>query len=152
MDMAASWSTDHYHFSNLLFPCPKEAPYEMWATLAQRLQISHLKLSTFFPYKWLWGPYKCIRKQNWPRCKKIKRQCTTIILAILVDLPSLMTYAKIQPQGIICPGEEDFQRFLHYMGIAAILVNGPQPFQQSVIPLPQGGSTWNLRTVPEASE
>ena len=25
----------------------------------------------------LWDPYKCIRKQTWPRHKKIKCQCTT---------------------------------------------------------------------------
>ena len=30
------------------------------------------------------------------------------ILAILVDLPSPMTYAKIQPQGVLSSGEEDF--------------------------------------------
>ena len=35
-------------------------------------------------------------------------QYTTFILAILVDLPSPMTYAKIQPQGILRSGEEDF--------------------------------------------
>ena len=40
--------------------------------------------------------------------KKVKCQYTTFILAILVDLPSPMTYAKIQPQGILCSGEEDF--------------------------------------------
>ena len=40
--------------------------HEIWATLAQRLQRrSHLKLS-----KNVWGPYKCIQKQTWPRCKK----------------------------------------------------------------------------------
>ena len=33
-----SWSTDHDHFSNLSFPHPKEASYEIWAKLAQRLQ------------------------------------------------------------------------------------------------------------------
>ena len=32
----------------------------------------------------------------------------TFILAILVDLPSRMTYATIQPQGILGSGEEDF--------------------------------------------
>ena len=32
----------------------------------------------------------------------------TIILAILVDLPSPMPYAKIQPHGILGSGEEDF--------------------------------------------
>ena len=97
-----SWSTSQDHFSNLSFPQPKEAPYEIWAKLAQRLQRrSRLKFWTFFPYK-------CIRKQNWPYRKKVKCQYTTFILAILVDFPSPMTYAKIQPQGILHSGEEDF--------------------------------------------
>ena len=39
-----------------------------------------------------------------------------------------MIPAKVQPQGILSSGEEDFYRFLPYMGVAAILVNGPQPF------------------------
>ena len=39
-----------------------------------------------------------------------------------------MTYAKIQPKGILGSGEEDFKRFLPYMGMAAILVNEPRPF------------------------
>ena len=43
-----------------------------------------------------------------PHRKKVKHQCTTIILASLVDLLSLMICAKIQPQGILCSGEEDF--------------------------------------------
>ena len=61
----------------------------------QRLQRrSHLKFSTFFPYT-------CIGKQTWPLCKKVKCQCMTIILAILVDLLSPMIYAKIQAQGIL---------------------------------------------------
>ena len=39
------------------------------------------------------------------------------------------------------------------MGMAGIFVNGPQPFYQSFIPLPQEGSTWNLsNTRPAASE
>ena len=40
--------------------------------------------------------------------KKVKRQCTTIILAILIDLPSPKICAKIQPQDILHSGEEDF--------------------------------------------
>ena len=42
-----------------------------------------------------------------PCHKKVKCQYTTFILAILVDLPSPMTYAKIQPKGILGSGEED---------------------------------------------
>ena len=75
-----SWLTNRDYFSNLLFPLSKEAPYEIWAKLAQKLQRSCLKFWTFFPYK-------CIRKQNWPHRKKVKCQCTTIILSILVALP-----------------------------------------------------------------
>ena len=42
-----SWSTDRDHFSNFSFPHPKEAPYEIWAKLAQRLQRrSRLKMLT----------------------------------------------------------------------------------------------------------
>ena len=66
--------------------------------------------------------------QYWPCRKMVKCQYTTFILAILVDLPSPMTYAKIQPQGIFRSGEEDFLRFLPYMGMAAILVNESRPF------------------------
>ena len=53
-------------------------------------------------------PYKCVGKHTWPWRKKVKCQYTTFILAILVDLPSPMTYAKIQPQGVLGSGEEDF--------------------------------------------
>ena len=47
-------------------------------------------------------------KQNWPHGKKVKCQCTTIILATLVDLQFPMIYVKIQPQGILGFGEQDF--------------------------------------------
>ena len=43
-----------------------------------------------------------------PCRKKVKRQRTTNLLAILVDLPSSMIPAKVQPQGILGSGEEDF--------------------------------------------
>ena len=96
------WSMNCDHFSNLSFPQPKEAPYEICAKLAQRLQRrSRLKF-------WIFFPYKCIKKQTWPHGKKVKCQCTTIILATLVDLQFPMIYVKIQPQGIIGFGEQDF--------------------------------------------
>ena len=60
--------------------------------------------------------------------KKVKRQRMTILLATLVDLPSPMIRTKNQPQGILDSGEDDFYRFLPYMGMAPILVNGPRPF------------------------
>ena len=97
-----SWSMNRDHFSNLSFPPPKEAPYEICAKLAKRLQRrSRLKF-------WIFFPYKCMRKQNWPQGKKVKCQCTTIILATLVDLQFPMIYVKIQPQGILDFEEQDF--------------------------------------------
>ena len=47
---------------------------------------------------------------------------------MLVDLPSPMIPAKVQPKGILGSEGEDFKRYLPYMGVAAILVNGPRPF------------------------
>ena len=42
-----SWSMDRNHFSKFSFPQPKEAPYKIWAKLAQGLQRrSHLKMLT----------------------------------------------------------------------------------------------------------
>ena len=39
--------------------------------------------SQHFSHTNVWGPYKCIGKQTWPHCKKVKRKCTNIILAQL---------------------------------------------------------------------
>ena len=54
------------------------------------------------------GPIQKHREANLTHHKKIKRQCATIILVILVDLSFPMICAKIQPQGILCFGEEGF--------------------------------------------
>ena len=57
-----------------IFHSPAPKRYEIWATLAQRLQSrSHLTLSSFF-YTNVLGPYKCIGKQTWPRRKKVNGQ------------------------------------------------------------------------------
>ena len=40
-----------------------------------------------------------------------------------------MLYTKIQPQSFLGSGE-DFQVFLSYMGMAAILFDGEKPFEQ----------------------
>ena len=64
------------------------------------------EIINIFFHTHVWGHYKCIHKQTWPRLKNVKCQCLTIILATLVDLPSPMIYAKIQPQGILDSGED----------------------------------------------
>ena len=52
MGIAAILVNGRRPFSNLSFPHPKEAPYGIWAKLAQRLQRrSRLKFSTIFLFK-----------------------------------------------------------------------------------------------------
>ena len=70
-------------------------------------------------------PIQIHREGNLTLPKKGQMSKYDLYFSNLVDLPSPMTYAKIQPQGILGSGEEDFLIFLAYMGMAAILVNGP---------------------------
>ena len=53
-------------------------------------------------------PIQKHREENLTLPYNVKRQRTTILLAILADLPSPMIPAKVQPQGILCSGGEDF--------------------------------------------
>ena len=52
------------------------------------------------------GPIQMHTEANLTSPKKVKRQCTIIILATLVDLPFPMICAKIQPEGSHCSGED----------------------------------------------
>ena len=99
------WSMDHTHFSNLSFSCPRRLrmkfeqhwPGGVWGKAIWNYQhFFHINV---------WGPYKCIQKQTWPRPKKVKCQCMTIILATSVDCLFQMIYAKIQPQAILGFGD-----------------------------------------------
>ena len=107
---------DHY-FGN--FGSPPVPEYICKDSAIRHARFWRRRFLKFFPYK-------CIGKQTWHCRKKVKRQRTTILLEMLVDLTSLMIPAKVQPQDVLGSREEDF--YLPYMGVAAILVNGPQPF------------------------
>ena len=64
-----------------------------------------------------------------------------------------MLHTKFQGHRSIGSGEEDFLRFLPYMGMAAILVMWPKPFEQLFVPRIPGGYIWNLVTIgPAVSE
>ena len=63
-----------------------------------------------------------------------------------------MLHTKFQGHQSIGSGE-DFLRFLTYMGMAAIWVMWPTPFEQFFFPKRPGGSIWNLVTIgPVVSE
>ena len=52
-----------------------------------------------------------------------------------------MLHTKFRGNRPAGSGEEDFLRFLPYMGMAAILVMRPGQFIQTFVPPSQGGST-----------
>ena len=80
-------------------------------------------------------------------------QPRVIIWTTFVVLPYTMLHTKFQGHWSIGSGEEDFLRFLPYMGMAAILVMWPGPFEQILVPLIPGGYIWNLVTIgPVVSE
>ena len=56
-------------------------------------------------------------------------QPRVIIWINLVVLKHPMLHTKIQGHRPFGSGEEDFLRFLPYMGMAAILVKWPGPFE-----------------------
>ena len=72
------------------------------------------EILNIFPLQMYGAHTKGIGKQTWPRRKKVKCQCTTIILATLVDLPSTMICAKIQPQGLFGSREDFLKVFIIY--------------------------------------
>ena len=58
-----------------------------------------------------------------------------------------MLHTNFEGHWPLGSSEEDFLRFLPYMGMAAILVMWHKPFEQPFIPLSHGGSTWNLASI-----
>ena len=80
-------------------------------------------------------------------------QPRVIIWTTLVALPYTMLHTKFQGHWPIGSGEEDFLRFLPYMGMAAMLVMWPKPFEQVFFPKGPGGCIWNLVAIgPVVSE
>ena len=64
-----------------------------------------------------------------------------------------MLHTKFQGHWSIGSGEEDFLRFLPYMGMAAMLVMWPRSFEQLFFPKSPGGCIWNLVAIgPAVSE
>ena len=95
-------------------------------------------------------PYKSIRDQIWP-CRKIGQgQPKVIIWTKLVVLEHPMLHTMFQGHRTFGSGEDDFLRFLPYMGMAAILVMWPGPFEQIFVPPSHGDSIWNLTLIGQA--
>ena len=63
-----------------------------------------------------------------------------------------MLYTKIQPQSFLGSGEEDFQEFLPYMDMAAILFNCAELFEQIGNNLSTEGPCEIVKTAQAVSE
>ena len=59
-------------------------------------------------------------------------------------LTYMMLHTKFQGHGSIGSGEEDFLRFLPYMGMVAMLVMWPNSFVQIFIPILPQAFIWIL--------
>ena len=80
-------------------------------------------------------------------------QPRVIIWISLVVLSYTMLHTKFKGHWSTGSGEEDFLRFLPYMGMAAMLVMWPTPFEQLFFLKGPGGCIWNLVTIrPVVSE
>ena len=98
-------------------------------------------------------PYKSLCDQIWPWRKMGQGQPRVMIWTTLVVLPYTMLHTKFQGHWSIGSGEEDFLRFLPYMGMAAMLVMWPRSFEQLFFPKGPGGCIWNLVAIgPVVSE
>ena len=96
---------------------------------------------------------KSLCDQIWPWRKMGQRQPRVIIWTTLVVLPYTMLHTKFRGHWPTGSGEEDFLRFLPYMGMAAMLVMWPRQFEQLFFPKGPGGCIWNLvATGPVVSE
>ena len=91
-------------------------------------------------------PYKSIREQIWPCHNTGQGYPRDIIWTHLVVLVHLMLHTKFQGHWSFVSGEEDFLRFLPYMGMVAILVM----FGLTFVPPSHGGSIWNLTLIDQA--
>ena len=64
-----------------------------------------------------------------------------------------MLHTNFQGHQPFDSGEEDFLKFIPYMGMAANLVMWPVPVEQTFVPPSHGGSIWNLTLIsPVVSE
>ena len=74
------------------------------------------------------SPYRSMGSQIWHCCKKIKGHPRIIIWTNLIDIePPILRFSL---KAFLFRKKKIFLRFLPYMGMAAILFNGAEPFEQ----------------------
>ena len=95
MGMAAILINELYHFSNISFSCSRSN------TGSEASEEKPFEIINIFSIQMYGTHTNAYRSKLDLAVKKVKCQCMTIPLAILVDRPFQMIYAKIQPQAIL---------------------------------------------------
>ena len=104
--------------------------------------FTYIHSFAFFPYNNL--------SDHWP-CQKIDQGQPRVIIKINFLKPEYpMVHTKFQGHWPFISWEEDFQKFLPYMGLVAILITWPRSHEQTLIPPSNSGSTFNLVSVSPA--
>ena len=156
--MAAISVMWHKPFVITFIPTPHGG--SKWNLVSIGIGVSNEKKFENVESEWPWTwpkincftffPYKSIREQIWPCHKVGQGQPRVIIWTNLVVLEHLMLHTKFQGHLPFGSGE-DFKFFLPYMGMAAILVMWPGPFEQTFVPPSHRSSIWNLTLIGLAS-
>ena len=98
------------------------------ATLRPKAATVSKKINNFHFF-----PIKSLCHQIWPWRKMCQGKLRVIIWTTLVVLALTMLHTKFQGHWSIGSGEEDFLRFLPYMGMAAMLVMWPNSYKFSFL-------------------
>ena len=99
-------------------------------------------------------PYKSIKEQSWPCCEVGQGQPRIIIWTTYQSpspwcyIPCLKVISLLVSEKRIC-----FNGLLPYMGMAAILVTWPGPFEQTFIltTVTHKSATWNVASMGEGT-
>ena len=88
-------------------PAPRGSTWNLSNIGQEASEEKSFEILNIFPIQ-MYGTHTNAYGSKQPCHKKITCQCTTIISATLLDLLSPMICVKIEPQGILSSGEEDF--------------------------------------------
>ena len=127
-------------------PRGQRGQQKMSCHLIDLLQISKKCLWNLISYNFFHDLIHVLQKHKGPNLTlpyNRSRSTRVIIWANLVVLEHPIMHTKFQGHQLF-GSRKDFLRFLPYMGMAAIMVMWPGPFEQTLVPPSHRSSIWNL--------
>lgn len=108
-----------------------------------RPKVAVVSKSTIFTF----FSYKSLSVKSWPLHKIGQSQPGVIVWIKLVVLAYPVLHTKFHGYCYIGSGEVDFQRFLPYMDVAAMMVVWSRPFELVFVRKGPGYCIWNSVTI-----